>query len=89
MLLTLWRLGDLNLCIAWEVGPPGKGLRERVEMNVHSPIFQGQLIEKKLRPIILIVCELGKVEKNAKKKVKKGKKYFFCFKQITKCDTCF
>jgi len=22
MLLTLWRLGDLNLCIAWEVGPP-------------------------------------------------------------------
>ena len=31
---------------------------------------------KKLRPIILIVCELGKVEKNAKKKVKKVKNIF-------------
>ena len=33
---------------AFGAPPIEKGLRERVEMNVHSPIFQGQLIEKKL-----------------------------------------
>ena len=39
---------------------------------VHSPIFQDQqLIEKKIRPITYIVWALGRVEKKAKKRVKK------------------
>ena len=61
----------------------------RVEMHVYSPVFQGQLIEKKIRSITFIVWVLGRVEKNAKKKVKKCKNIFFCLKQISKCDTCF
>ena len=32
-------------------------------MHVHSPIFQGQLIEKKIRPITLIAQVLGRVGK--------------------------
>ena len=39
----------------------------RVEMHVHSPIFQGQLIEKKNIPITLMVWALGRVEKMPKK----------------------
>ena len=59
-------------------------------MHAHSPIFQGQLKEKKIRSITCIVSVLGCVEKNAiKKDEKKCKKYFFSFKQISKCDTCF
>ena len=45
-------------------------------MNVHSPIFQGQLKEKKITPITVIVWVLGRVEKNAKKNGQK-KKYIF------------
>ena len=39
------KAGGLNLCIAW-----GKALENsyRVEMHVSSPVFQGQLIKKKL-----------------------------------------
>jgi len=33
----------------------------------YSPIFRVQFIEKKLRPITLIVWVLGRVENNAKK----------------------
>ena len=36
-------------------------------MHVHSPIVQGQLIEKKIRSITFIVWVLVRVEKNAKK----------------------
>ena len=39
--------------------------------NVHSPIFQGQPIGKKIRMITFIVWVLGRVEKNAEKRVKK------------------
>ena len=48
--------------------PPEKALenRYRVEMHDHSPIVQGQHIEKN-RPITFIVWVLGKVEKYAKK----------------------
>ena len=56
---------------------------------MHSPIIQGQLIEKKIRPITFIVWVLGRVEKNAKKRLKNVKNIFFCLKQISKCDTCF
>ena len=38
-----------------------------VTKHVHSPIFQGQPIEKKIRLINFIVWVLGRVEKNAKK----------------------
>ena len=62
--------------------PLEKGLRNsyRIEMHVHSPVFQGQLIEKKIRSITFIVWVLGRVEKNAKRKVKKMLKIFFLFK---------
>ena len=40
-------------------------IRYRVEMPVHSPIFQGQHIEKKIRSITFIVWVLGRIEKNA------------------------
>ena len=46
-------------------------------MHDHSPIFQGQLIEKKIRSITFIVWVLERVEKNALKKVKKMLKIFF------------
>ena len=39
--------------------------RYKAEMHVHSPIYQGQLIEKKIRSITYIVWVLGRVEKNA------------------------
>ena len=71
--LTLNRLGGLNLCIAWGgafgAAPQKKALenRYRVQMHVHSPIFQGQLREKKIRPITLIVWVLGRVKKMPKK----------------------
>ena len=50
----------LNLCEAW--GEASED-RYRVEMHDHSPIFQGQLKEKKIRPITLIVWVLGRVKK--------------------------
>ena len=37
--------------------------RYRVEMHVHSPICQCQLIEEKIRPLTSIVWALGWVEK--------------------------
>ena len=40
---------------------------------------------KKIRWITFLVWVLGRVEKN----VEKCKKYFFCLKQLLKCDTCF
>ena len=73
-------------------------------MHVYSPVFQGQLIEKKSRERgvseggggknhyigLFIVWVQGRVEKNAKKSQKKNvKNIFFCLKQISKCDTCF
>ena len=48
-------------------------------MHVNSPIFQGLHNEKKIRPITLIVWVLGRDKKMN----------FFCFKLISKCDTCF
>ena len=73
--------------------PLEKGLREenkcRVEMHVHSPIFQGQLIEKITRSITFIVWVLRRIEKNAKKGKKNCKNIFFGLKQISKFDTCF
>ena len=39
--------------------------RHRVEMYVHKPIYQGQLIAKKIRPITVIVWALERGEKNA------------------------
>ena len=58
-------------------------------MHVYSPVFQGQLIEKKITSITFIVWVLGRVEKMPKKKSKNVKNIFFCLKQISKCDTCF
>ena len=55
-------------------------------MHVHRPIFQGQLIEKKIRSITFIVWVLGRVDKNTLKKSKNMLKIFI-FK-ISKCDTC-
>ena len=49
----------------------------RVEMHLYSPIFQGQLIEKKIRSITFRVWVLGKVDKKYLKKVKKMLKIFF------------
>ena len=50
-------------------------------MHVHSPIFQGQLIEKKNRSITFIVGVLGRVEKKCqKKRAKNVKNIFFLFK---------
>ena len=48
--------------------PPYKKAFEnsyRVEMHVYSLVFQGQLIEKKIRSVTIIVWVLGRVEKNA------------------------
>ena len=39
------------------------GGRYSVEMHVYSPVFQGQLIKKKIRSITFIVWVLGRVEK--------------------------
>ena len=36
-------------------------------MHVYSPVFQGQLIEKKIRSITFIVLVLGRVKKIPKK----------------------
>ena len=44
----------------------------RVEMHVHSPNFQGQLIGKKIRSITFIVWVLGRVEKNDHSPVYQG-----------------
>ena len=47
-------------------------------MFIAQPVFQGQLIEKKIRSIIFIVWVLGRVEKKCLKKVEKMlKKSFF------------
>ena len=56
-------------------------------MHVHSPFFHGQLKENKNRPITSIVWVL--VKKYLKKGKKMKKNIVFCFKQISKCDTCF
>ena len=61
--------------------------RYKVEMHVHSIIFQSQVIAKKIRSVTFIVWVLGRVEKKAKKSSKKCKKYIFL--NISKCDTCF
>ena len=58
--------------------PPPLENRYRAEMHVHSPIFQGQLIEKKIRSITFIVCVLERVEKKKKN-----------LKQISKCGHMF
>ena len=50
--------------------------RNRVDMHVHSPMFQGQLNEKKQNN--LIVWLLGRVENNDQKRVK-NVKHIFCF----------
>ena len=49
-------------------------------MHVRSLIFQGQLIEKKIRSITFIVWALGRVEKMPKQGQKK-------FSLLSKCDT--
>ena len=41
-----------------------------VEMHVRSPIVQGQLIEKKIRPITFIVWVPGRNEKTPKRVMK-------------------
>jgi len=41
--------------------------RYRFEMHVYGPIFQGQLIEKKIKSINCIIWVIERVEKNAKK----------------------
>ena len=49
-------------------------------MNVQSPIFQSQFIEKKVILLTLLVWVLGRVEENAKKMTeKKVKISFVCF----------
>ena len=53
-----------------------------------AQFFKASSLKNKIRPITLIVWVLGRVEKT-QKRVRKIKKYFFCFKQIWKCDTCF
>ena len=53
-----------------------------VEIHVHIPIFQGQLIEKKTRSITFIVWVLGRVEKKAKKGKKNVKNIFFGLKHV-------
>ena len=85
--LTLYRLWGAS-----HAPPPWKKALEnryRVEMHVHSPIFQGQLIENKIRSITFLVWVLGRVKKISKKVKKNVKNNFFFFKQISKCDTCF
>ena len=47
-------------------------------MHVHSPIFQGQFKEKKIRPITLIVWVLG----GLKKCLKMGQKNDFFLTNI-------
>ena len=49
-------------------------------MHVRSLIFQGQLIEKKIRSITFIVWALGRVEKMPKQG---QKKYFLCYQSVT------
>ena len=59
ILFTLMKAGGLNLCIDGGGRPPPskKALENmyRVEMHVHSSIFQGQLIEEKIISITSIV----------------------------------
>ena len=55
--------------------------RYKVEMHVHSPTCQCQVIEKKIIPLTLIVWVQGRVEKNGKKKSQKNEKKIF-FNQI-------
>ena len=58
-------------------------------MHVHSPIFQGQLIVKKIRAITSIKfgCQ-GGLKKCQKKWYKNVKNIFFLFNKY-QCDTCF
>ena len=72
--------------------PLEKGLenRYRVEMHVHSPIFQGQLEEKKFRPITLIVWVLGRVKHGLKKCQRNEKIFFFAlnkYQSVTHVST--
>ena len=53
--------------------------RYRVDMHVKNQIFQGQLIEKKIRSITFFVWGLGRVEKNAKKRSKNEEKKIFSY----------
>ena len=60
-------------------------------MHVHSPIFHGQLKEKKIRPITSIVWVLGRVEKMPKKGKKNEKKIFFVsnkYESVAHVSTC-
>ena len=53
-------------------------------MHVHSPIFRGQLKEKKIRPITSIVWVLERMEKNYKN-------IFFVlnkYQSVTHVSTC-
>ena len=52
-------------------------------MHVHSPIFHGQLKEKNVRPITLIVCVLGRVEKMPKNRLKDCYKMSSSFPQFS------
>ena len=51
---------------------------------VHSPIFHGQLKEKKIRLITYIVRVLGRVEKNAFQKYRFSHKPVSCTLPINK-----
>ena len=66
--------------------PIKAGGSESMYINVYSPIFQGQLIEQKIRPITFIVLALGKVEKRQKKK---GNKMYFLFCFLNKYHDMF
>ena len=55
--------------------------RYRVEIHVRSPVFQGQIIEKKIRSITFKVWVLRRVE-YAKKRVKKVKNIFLFYTNI-------
>ena len=60
-------------------------------MHVHSPIFQGQLKEKKIRPITLIVWVLEGLKKCLKKGQKIEKNIFFVlikYHSLTHVSTC-
>ena len=48
-------------------------------MHIQSPIFHGQLKEKEIRPITLIVWVLGRVEKKIPNKGSKNEKNIFAF----------
>ena len=73
----------------WGGGRPSTRPLEKksLENRFRVEIFQGQLIEKKFSSITFIVWVIRRVEKNAKKQVKKRK--FKKTKTNIKSDTCF